>query len=200
MIEQRNVENYLNSSQDRTIEGYALIFDTRSNDLGGFYEVIERSALTEDVINRSDVFALLNHNRDKGVLARSKNGVGSLTLSIDEVGLKYRFDAPNTALGDEVLEGIKRGDITASSFAFVVGKDTWTKGTDGTYLRTINSFDAIFDVSPVYKPAYDSTSVKVNKRGLDELQEQERAELEKVKLAEKKELDDYYNDLRSKIK
>ena len=84
---------------------------------------------------------MLNHNEDKGVLARSNKGIGSLTLEIDDKGLKYSFDAPNTALGDELLEGLKRGDITASSFAFKVGKDKWDKRSDGSYLRTICSID-----------------------------------------------------------
>ena len=81
----------------------------------------------EGLIDRSDVLCLLNHNEDKGVLARSKYGEGSMKLEVDEVGVKYTFEAPNTALGDELIEGIKRGDITTSSFAFTVGDDKWTK-------------------------------------------------------------------------
>jgi HK97 family phage prohead protease len=100
-------------------------------------------------------------------LARYRNGSGSLSLTIDERGLKYTFEAPNTVLGDELLEGIKREDITASSFAFVVGDDSWTKRSDGSYLRTINSFSQILDVSPVYRAAYDATSVTADTRGLD---------------------------------
>lgn len=86
-------------------------------------------------------------------------------MSIDDKGLKYSFDAPNTALGDELLEGLRRGDINASSFAFTVGSDSWEKQEDGTYLRTINSIQELFDVSPVYQPAYSATSVDT--RGLD---------------------------------
>ena len=71
------------------------------------------------------MLCLLNHNEDKGVLARSNKGVGSLTLSIDDRGLKYSFEAPNTALGDELLEGLRRGDISTSSFAFTVKSDSW---------------------------------------------------------------------------
>lgn len=48
------------------------------------------------------MLCLLNHNEDRGVLARSNKGEGSLTLEIDEIGLKYTFEAPNTALGDEL--------------------------------------------------------------------------------------------------
>lgn len=172
--------------ESREVEGYAIVFNSESNDLGGFREVIEPRAL-EGVIEKSDILCLLNHNEDKGVLARSNKGIGSLVLEVDEKGLKYAFEAPNTALGDELLEGLRRGDITASSFAFTVGNDAWTKREDGTYLRTITNIRELFDVSPVYRPAYDATSVDT--RGLDE-----------AKAKEKAELDEYYKELRARIK
>jgi uncharacterized protein len=76
--------------------------------------------------------------------------------------LKYRFEAPNTSLGDELLEGLKRGDITTSSFAFTIDSDVWEKrSTD--YLRKITKFKQIFDVSPVYKEAYPDTTVALRK-------------------------------------
>lgn len=176
--------------ESRTVTGYALVFNTESTGISGFTEVIAPTAL-DGVLERSDVLCLLNHNEDKGVLARSNKGSGSLTLEVDEQGLKYTFDAPNTALGDELLEGLKRGDITVSSFAFTVadGGDSWTKRDDGTYLRTINTISELFDVSPVYRAAYDATSVKVDSRGLDAIKASERAELEK-----------YFVELRAKIK
>ena len=91
----------------------------------------------------------MDHNKDRGVLARSTNGEGSLKLSIDEKGLKYSFEAPNTALGDEILEGIRRGDIRACSFAFTVaeGGDKWEKRANGTYLRTINKVDRLYKMN-----------------------------------------------------
>ena len=94
----------------RAVEGYALVFNKHSKDLGGFTEIIEPTAL-DGVLEKSDILCLLNHNEDRGILARSKYGEGSLELVIDEIGLKYRFDAPSTTLGDELLEGLKRGDM-----------------------------------------------------------------------------------------
>lgn len=186
MKERRMInDNIITQPDSRKVEGYAIVFNSESNDLGGFVEVIEPRAL-EGVLEASDILCLLNHNEDKGVLARSNKGVGSLDLSIDEKGLKYSFDAPNTNLGDELLEGLKRGDITNSSFAFTVGEDKWTKRNDGLYQRTICSIKQMFDVSPVYRAAYNATSV--NTRGLDE-----------VKALEKKELEDYYKELRESI-
>lgn len=174
--------------ESRTVSGYAIVFNSDSNDLGGFIERIDPNSL-DGVVEKSDVLCLLNHNEDRGVLARSNKGEGSLTLEIDEIGLKYTFEAPNTALGDELLEGIRRGDISTSSFAFTVGKDSWSKLENGTYLRTINSINELFDVSPVYRAAYDATSVKADSRGLDV-----------IKQKEKEELANYYKELRNKLK
>ena len=164
------------------------MFNSESRDLGGFTEVIAPSAL-EGVVAKSDILCLLNHNEDKGVLARSNKGTGSLTLEVDEKGLRYSFEAPNTSLGDELLEGLKRGDISASSFAFKVGEDKWTKRNDGSYLRTINTIERMFDVSPVYRAAYDATTVSVDTRGLDE-----------AKARDKKEMEEYYKQLREEVK
>lgn len=187
MKERRMFDEDITAS-DRSVSGYAIVFNSESRDLGGFKEIILPTAL-DGVIAKSDILCLLNHNEDKGVLARSNKGKGSLTLEVDEKGLKYRFDAPNTALGDELLEGLKRGDISASSFAFNVRKDKWDKRSDGSYLRTICSIERMFDVSPVYRAAYDATSVKADTRGM-----------EKAKAEERKELEEYYKQLKDEVK
>ena len=172
-LERRGFEIEFREADSRKVEGYASVFNSRSKDLGGFTEIIDPSAF-EGVIERSDVLALLNHDQDRGVLARSRKGVGSLTLSIDERGLKYSFDAPNTALGNELIEGLKRGDISTSSFAFTVSGEKWTKEEDGRYLRTITQIDKLFDVSPVYNEAYEDTSVAL--RSLDAVRAEEEQE------------------------
>lgn len=165
----------------RTVEGYAVVFNSQSEDLG-FYETINPAAITEDVLMRSDVFCLFNHDQDK-VLARSKYGTGSLQLQLDEQGLKYTFTAPNTDLGDELLEYLRRGDIDSSSFAFTVstdeGSEVWTTGTDGKQYREILKIDELHDVSPVWNPAYSSTSV--SQRTLDKLNQLREMQDEKEK-------------------
>ena len=138
----------------------------------GFVEIIKRGAITEETIKTSDVFALLNHNENT-VLARSNHGVGSLTLTVDNDGVYYEFEAPNTANGDELLEHIKRGEISQSSFAFTVsnedGAETWTKRSDGVIVRQINKIARLYDISPVYQPAYESTTC--SKRALEKISE-----------------------------
>lgn len=156
--------------ESRHIEGYGSVFNERSLDLGGFVEMIAPGAF-DGVIDRSDVKCYLDHNPEKGILARSRNGKGSLSLVVDEKGLRYEFDAPHTNLGDEVVEGLKRGDYSQSSFAFTVDDEIWTKEEDGTYLRTITKIGGLYDVSIVANPAYEGTSVAL--RSLDAFKAQE---------------------------
>lgn len=172
-IERRYVAEVRKAEDDpesRRVTGYAAVFGSSSLPLmdwdhGEFEEVIDRNAF-EGVIEESDVFAVLNHDNSRGVLGRSVNGTGSLSLSVDDHGLRYEFDAPRTALGDELLEGLRRGDITASSFAFNVQDERWEEQEDKTYKRTILKIGRLYDVSPVYNPAYPDTSVA--QRSLDE--------------------------------
>lgn len=175
------------SPDSRTVEGYAVVFNSQSEDLG-FYETINPAAITEEVLMRSDVFCLFNHDQDK-VLARSKYGTGSLQLQLDERGLKYTFTAPNTDLGDELLEYIKRGDLSTSSFAFTVstdkGSEVWTTGRDGRQYREIFRIDELHDVSPVWNPAYSSTSV--SQRTLDKLNQLREMQDEKEKEVQEQE-------------
>lgn len=178
----------VSDEEKRTVEGYALLFDTPSTGLG-FVEVIERGAL-DGVIEKSDVIAYLNHYENRGILARCKQGKGSMDLSVDEIGLKYRFEAPKTALGDELLENLRRGEIDTSSFAFTAAKDRWEKLSDGTWKRSISKIEKIYDVSPVYNAAYSATSVYL--RGKDEAEEELRHQQEKA-------MKEYWQDIENQL-
>lgn len=158
----------------RVVEGYAVVFNHESKVLVDlekkrfFIEVIERGAITDELLSRSDVKAVLEHNKQR-MLARSVNGVGSLTLELDEYGLKYRFEAPNTADGDYAIEMISRGDINGSSFAYFTNdkKNVVYSQRDGIVVRTVKKIDRLTDVSPVADPAYTGTDVTV--RSIDEV-------------------------------
>lgn len=181
------------AEESRKVEGYALLFDTPSDGLY-FEEVIERGAL-DGVIPKSDVFALLNHDRYRGILARRNSKASSLTLEVDTKGLRYSFDAPKTALGDELLENLRRGEVTESSFAFTVAEDVWENKADGTKKRTIRKIEKLYDVSPVYSGAYSKTSVYT--RGADELDERRAAEEKEQKRVA--DLSAYYESLEKSI-
>lgn len=167
------------TGEDRSITGYGIVFNKWSQDLGGFREIILPEAI-EGVIERSDVLALMNHDMSRGVLARCTQGKGSMSLRADNKGVQYSFKAPKYNLGEELLEGVERGDIRASSFAFTVptGGDHWEKRED-TWERTIKQFDKIYDMSPVYSPAYTDTTVA--KRSLDAIREMSEPVREETK-------------------
>lgn len=173
----------------RHVEGYAIVFNSLSRDLGGFKEIVEPTAL-DGVLEKSTVLALLNHDASRGVLAKYRNMQGSLTLTPDEHGLKYSFDAPNTQLGDELIEMLRRGDITTSSFAFTIERDEWSK-QGGQTIRTIKKIDRLFDVSPVYDEAYSDTTVAL--RSFNEFNEQQNED-EKPKKEDK-----YYVNLKQNL-
>lgn len=160
-------------SDSRILSGYAAVFNSESKDLGGFTEMISPTAF-EGVIERSDVFAVLDHDRNK-VLARSKMGKGSLELNIDSKGLQFRFESPDTTLGNDVLSMVKRGDLTDASFCFTVEDENWQKREDGSYLRTINKIGDLFDVSVCYNGAYPESYTEVALRSLDKFKEELRA-------------------------
>lgn len=165
--EERAMPTVLENS--RTIEGYAIVFEKESRMMfdwwkgRNFIEVIKRGAVRPEDFKGWDIKALAEHDRSR-LLARSWNGVGSLSLSLDDYGLKYRFDAPNTEEGNNAVELIKRGDIFGSSFSYSTDDSEnvrYTKRSDGTLLREVLKIDRMYDVSVVTDPAYFGTDVTV---------------------------------------
>lgn len=149
--------------EGRTISGYAIVWDVESRVLwdfdGDFIEIIERGAVDDALIASSDVKALYNHS-DNQLLARSVNGSGTLRLSIDDHGLRFEFDAPNTSLGNDVLELVRRGDLRGCSFAFRTDTSNASYSyRNGVRLRRVKRLLALRDVSVVVEPAYTQTSV-----------------------------------------
>ena len=174
------------TTNGRTVSGYAIRFNEDSAFMG-FTERINPSALPASMLENADIFAYFNHDWSK-VLARTPN---SLKLDLRDDGLYYEFEAPNTQDGNDLLEHIKRGEMYGTSFAFSLPEDgsgeVWTKQEDGTYMREIIMFDALYEISPVYTPAYPTTSVSArcleHVRKLEEqnMKEDEKDELEKDK-------------------
>ena len=134
--------------------GYPVVFDSLSTDLGGFIEKVERGAFAESLKNKDEVHALFNHDDDK-VLGRL--GSGTLRLWEDDHGLRMELDPPNTTVGNDVIELLRRNDLVSMSFGFYDVTDSWAM-MDGKDVRTIKSA-RLFDVSIVVSPAYSASSV-----------------------------------------
>lgn len=157
----------------RTIEGYALKFGVRSKLLCDwwdyYYEVLEPGCLTKETLDRQDIKLTMYHNRQM-ILARSKNGVGTLNYEVDAVGVKFWADMPNTADGDTALELVKRGDIDGCSFIYstdeedsenCVSYEKLEEEVDGeeVLVRHVKRIDNVYDFTITPDPAYEQTSV-----------------------------------------
>jgi HK97 family phage prohead protease len=152
----------LEGSDGMTFEGYASVFNSESEDLGGFREVVAPGAFKRSLRSRNDIKLLWNH--DTGAVLGSTRA-GTVTLVEDERGLKVRAQLPNTTLGRDTAELIRRGDVDSMSFGFSVIKDTWDEsGTN----RTLNAV-RLHECSVVAFPAYGGTAGTTIMRGLDKV-------------------------------
>ena len=174
--ENREYAPHLAEEGSRKVEGYAIVFNQQSRQLYDkaskkvFTETIDPRAVTKMFLNDQDIKMLYNHSNDM-LLARSTFGVGTLAYEIDDYGVKYSFEMPNTTVGNDVLELIRRGDVFGCSFAFTYAKDgVRDEKKDGQNLRTVVKMDSIHDFSIVVDPAYLGTYV-VSKRAFEDIEE-----------------------------
>lgn len=140
-----------------TLVGLAAVFESLSENLGGFREQIMPGAF--DDADMSDVRGLFNHDANF-VLGRTTSD--TLELEITKKGLRFEIDLPDTqTIRDLVLSPIQRGDVDQSSFGFQVapGGSSFDEDEEGRLIRTITKFLRIFDVSPVTFPAFQDTAV-----------------------------------------
>lgn len=140
------------------IRGHAAVFDRKSFDLGGFYEIVARGAFRKalDAGRAADCRCLFNHDPNL-VLASVHNN--TLDLREDPQGLHYYANPADTSWARDVRELVRRGDIYQSSFAFTVARDRWEETEDGEIVRTVLEVHDLYDVSPVTYPAYPQTDV-----------------------------------------
>jgi uncharacterized protein len=146
------------------IEGYAIVFNSLSEDLGGFREVIAPAAVDRALAEAHDVRALIDHDSSL-ILGRSKSG--TLRMEKDNHGLKVSITPPDTGYARDLLTVIERGDVSGMSFGFMIpeGGDAWHRSSTGNPVRTVNDM-FLRDVSVVTYPAYPATEVAV--RSLEE--------------------------------
>jgi HK97 family phage prohead protease len=177
------------------VEGYALKFERWSDVMGfwfPFQEIISRGALDE--ADLSNVVALINHDPSYP-LARStvNQDVGRLELTVDNIGLRFRFQPTDTSYAKDLMANVRAGVVNQCSFAFSLSEDDsadeWSYDEEaGIYRRRINKFARIYDVSVVTTPAYPDTEAVVGQRSrekvekLQELRLKPKVDHEKEKL------------------
>ncbi|EZY60981.1 TPA: HK97 family phage prohead protease [Staphylococcus aureus] len=162
------------------IEGYALKFDTWSENLGGFKETITKRALEN--ADLSDVRCLVDHLPSQ-IIGRTT--AGTLKLDIDDIGLKYRCRLPNTTFARDLYENMKLGNINQCSFGFMLnenGDEIRFDKDDGIYKRTLTSISKLTDVSVVTYPAYKDTDVKPALRSIENIEHEQRKKVLEIKL------------------
>lgn len=144
----------------KQIQGYAIMFNTLSVDLGGFVEVIKPTAL--DGVDLSDVKLIYAHENNS-ILARAS--AGNLTTKVDDTGLFFTANLPDTTLANDVYEDIAVGNLKGMSFGFTIpdGGDDWERQTDGTLLHTVNQIGVIGELTVTAYPAYQDTSVELKR-------------------------------------
>lgn len=157
-----------------TFEGYAAVFDSPSEPLP-FIEKIERGAFRTSLRSRNDVKLLWNH--DTGSVLGSTRAK-TLQLVEDERGLKVTASLPNTSLGRDAAELLKRGDVDSMSFGFTVVKDAWNSEGNERTLKSVR----LHEVSIVAFPAYSGTAGTTSVRGLDKIAK--RADVDADQLAD----------------
>jgi len=140
-----------------TLEGYAIVFNQETligDEDYGFVEEIDRHALENTLMK--DVPMKYNHMDSFLIIARTKNK--SLTLSVDNNGLKVHAELLDTQSNQDIYKMVRSGLLDKMSFAFTVEEQSWNK--EGKIpKRTITKIGRLYDVSVVDTPAYDSTSI-----------------------------------------
>lgn len=158
-IERRSSSDTVELREDNdtlTAVGMASVFNSTSQNLGGFVERVAPGAFTK-TLQESDVRALFDHN-SANLLGRKS--AGTLRLQETERGLAYEVDIPATSLGRDVAELLRRGDLRGSSFGFRTIADSWGETEDGYPLRTLNEV-ALREVSIVTWPAYEASEASL---------------------------------------
>lgn len=158
------------SDGGKTIVGYGAVH-YRASDAGteyrpfpDFRERIAAGAFDKALERSDDVRGLFNHD-PSALLGRTS--ARTMRLSVDDVGLRYEIDLPDTQTGRDVAESIRRGDLSGSSFAFSVDEQEWTH-EGGNDIRQIRSV-TLFDCGPVTYPAYEATTTNLRSADRGEL-------------------------------
>ncbi len=160
------------------LEGYAALFDSRSENLGGFTETIQRGAFRQSLKSRNNIMFYYNHDSNQ-VLASTR--AGTLRLEEDERGLKVSASIAPTSYGRDAKILVERGDVTGFSFGFSMparGGDEWNAEGTERILKSVR----LFEVSLVGSPAYSQTNGTATIRGLDKIAQ--RADVDADALAD----------------
>lgn len=175
-------------SKGRHISGKAISFDTQSNYIG-FIEILHKGCITQELIDNSDIVFLYNHDYNQ-VLARANKGKGTLNINLQDDGVYFDLDVPETTVGNDVLENIRLGNITQCSFRFRYAEEPGSyrdQKIGDTWYRNVYKVGELLDFSLVTDPAYDDTYVNVRMRERSKMEDKlkETEEIQKDEIRSK---------------
>jgi len=150
------------------LKGYAAKFNTYSRLMYDFYTVFKPGCFDTALADvEIDCKANVSHDNDR-LLGRyyPAKGVESLKLSVDDIGLKFEIDLPNTTLARDSVELIKAGAISGCSVAVLISEDKWEGKYNSYDVRQIISMAKLFDICITPDPAFPDTIVSASKYGL----------------------------------
>ena len=154
------------------ISGTAVVFDQPSEAMP-FIEYV--SPLAFNNVDFSSVQLLYNHDFSS-ILARVD--ASTLEITISSKGLNFTATLPDTQLGNDTFTNIKNGNLQGLSFGFTIADDSWGLDNDGNEVHTINQIDQLFEISLTPIPAYQETSVKIE-RSLKQFRNEEKENMAK---------------------
>lgn len=207
-IDSQNSNNQVESNPNMAISGIATVFNQPSIK-GDFTEYIDQNALNG--VDLSNVLLLYSHDFSN-ILARAD--AGTLQTSIEPDGLHFKATLPSTTLGRDTYTNIQNGNIHGMSFGFTIAPngDSWSVNAQGDTIHTINQIDQVFELSLTPIPAYEETSVQVQrdlaqflaqKKEVETMAEAKPEEKEEQAVDDQKrsieELQKQLSDLKSKI-
>ena len=178
------------TEESRTITGYAILFDVPSAPLYEdedevIREVIAPEAVSLELLDKSDIKMTMFHDRQL-LLARSNKGSGTLSYGIDDKGVYFEFEAPDTSDGDKAIELVKRGDIAGCSFAFSTRyydnafvEESVVHGDKVEVTYRVKVITGIYDFTLAADPAYPDTSVEAREI-VEALHQRQQREKEKI--------------------
>lgn len=140
------------------LAGYAAVYGSHSQDLGGFIERILPGAFTKTLSTPDNIRALYEHDSQR-LLGRV--GSGTLKLSEDSKGLHFELSLPDTSYARDLGILVERGDIAGCSFGFQVpaGGEVW-EVRSGQLMRDLITVN-LHEITITGNPAYTDTSVAV---------------------------------------
>ena len=159
------------SDSGKIITGRPVVYNSRT-DIGWFDEIIEQGAL--DKTDLTDVRFLVNHDTSRIPLARSRRNTPDSTMQLqtdaEGMAIRVNLDTENNAEAKSLYSAVQRGDITGMSFMFGVDGESWEDLESDHPTRRITSISTVVEVSAVTFPAYSATSIDVDERSKEALE------------------------------